>query len=97
MAGISIVNKGKGKQAESGKVWAEALSAEIEAIARREAIKNKVDITKERGGLMRAITQVMARRELVKEAANLARKKLEAEGRIPKEDPSIVKQPGKAV
>lgn len=95
MSRIEIVNKSKGSQRESGKVIATAISQEIEQIARREAAKNGFDIEKESNGLMRAILQVLSRKELLAEATRLARKRLEHDGTIARIDSAIVKQPGK--
>ena len=92
---IQIVNKARGPQKALGQMWATEMAKDIEVLARREATKNKFDITKESNGLMRAILHVMSRKELILEASRMTRTRLEKEGKIPKENPQIVKQPVK--
>jgi hypothetical protein len=94
MGSIQIVNKSRGRHRASGQTASEAVSAEIETIARREAPKNGIDVNA-RNGLMAAIMYVMGRKELMEEAARAARLRLEKVGMIVKDDPQIVKQPGK--
>lgn len=97
MARIEIVGKGRGKQGESNRMIADAVSVELEKLVKLESARNKVDLEADKGALMRAMTQAMGRPELLREAARLARLRLEAEGKIAKEDPAVVKHPGKII
>lgn len=95
MKHIQIINKERGRNKQSGKILADAISAEIETIARQQAAKNGINVDSERGGLMRAITQVMGRPELLQEATRRARDRLERAGVIPAEDERVVKHKDK--
>ena len=79
---IQIVNKARGPQKALGQMWATEMAKDIEVLARREATKNKFDITKESNGLMRAILHVISRKELILEASRMTRTRLEKEGKI---------------
>jgi len=95
MSKVIVVNQQKGRHKAAGKILAEAISKEVEIIARHEAAKNGFNVSKEPHGLMRAMMHVLQRPELLKEAARLARERLEKEGQLPKEDPKVVKHRNK--
>lgn len=91
MSSVQIVNQVKGRNKTAGVVYANALSEEITKLAREEAVKNGMNVDKEKNGLFRAMMHVMTRPELLEEARKRTKKRLEDAGTIQKEDNAVVR------